>query len=159
MSDLQTPNRSRIMLRAGALICLLAFLVVEWNYPKHSGYEVAPAGPGSASEKTPPYSSTAPTGTLGPTLAADEFDDPDARQAYQVAAKIEPLLYQLPCYCHCDRTDGHKNLLACFRSYHGANCLTCQREAVFAYDQFQNGKAAPEIRRSIIHGDWRDSHQ
>ena len=50
-----------------------------------------------------------------------------------IAAREHPaLLAQLHCYCGCDRTDGHKNLLDCFRDNHGGHCAICTGEALEA---------------------------
>ncbi len=62
------------------------------------------------------------------TLDPKQFTGP-VREAYQVAQDNPDLLAQLHCYCGCDRTDGHKNLLDCYRSHHGASCAICTGEA------------------------------
>ena len=36
------------------------------------------------------------------------------RRAYEAAAKVPRALYQLPCYCFCDRSAGHQSLHSCF---------------------------------------------
>lgn len=43
-----------------------------------------------------------------------------AAQAYQVAHEIPQVLQRLPCYCGCDKTAGHRNLLDCFFDDHGS---------------------------------------
>jgi len=48
------------------------------------------------------------------------FTEPIVQNAYAVAAKIKNILYQQPCYCHCDRSHGHTSLLDCFASKHGS---------------------------------------
>jgi hypothetical protein len=62
--------------------------------------------------------------TLDPLL----FQGP-VREAYRIAEQDPALLAQLHCYCGCDRTDGHQNLLDCFRDRHGATCSICVEEA------------------------------
>ena len=45
----------------------------------------------------------------------------EVREAYKVAQENPDLLAQLHCYCGCDRINGHKNLLDCYRSRHAAS--------------------------------------
>lgn len=74
--------------------------------------------------------------------------------AYEVAQKIPAVLYQMPCYCYCDRI-GHNSLRSCFESAHGAHCATCMKEAFFAYFQTRRGKTPKQIREGIIKGEWQ----
>src|SRR6185312_7968168 len=150
----QPPRLSVVVVRAGALICVILVLIM-WLSDRHQLQNRGNRGLSSDDANVPAYSRTAPTGPLPATIPAGQFDDPDARQAYAAAAKVKTVLAQLPCYCYCDRTNRHKNLLDCFRSYHAAGCLVCQREAKYAYQQFRNGKTIAEIRQAIIHGDWK----
>ncbi len=73
--------------------------------------------------------------------------------AYDVAQKIPGVLYQLPCYCHCDRI-GHNSLRSCFESAHAAHCATCMKEAYYAYFETRKGKTPAQIRKGIINGDF-----
>jgi Protein of unknown function with PCYCGC motif len=75
-------------------------------------------------------------------------------RAYEVADKIPNVLYQLPCYCHCDRSIGHTSLHSCFESIHGANCDICMKEAFYAYQMTKQKKTAAQIREGIIRGEW-----
>jgi hypothetical protein len=77
------------------------------------------------------------------------------QNAYAVAAKIKKVLYQQPCYCHCDRSQGHKSLLDCFASRHGSGCGTCIYEDFYAFEQSGKGKTAAQIRAAIIKGEWQ----
>ena len=54
--------------------------------------------------------------TLSPAL----FTDQAAREAYQAARDVPEVLEQLPCYCGCMQTHGHKNNLFCFMDEHGS---------------------------------------
>jgi len=99
---------------------------------------------------TPAYHKDAPKGPLPKTLNPDMFDDPIAKNVYAMAAKIKAVLYQQPCYCHCDRSENHGSLLDCFVSNHGATCDMCQQEAIFAYNETKKGKSAVEIRKEIM---------
>jgi hypothetical protein len=96
---------------------------------------------------------------LPPILPADQRGAPAFQHdyqdhAYELATKIPNVIYQLPCYCHCDRTVGHKSLHSCFESAHGAHCGTCLKELYFAYTETQKGKTPAQIRAAIIKGDW-----
>ena len=109
----------------------------------------------SRAQDIPAYHSTAPKGALPPVLPAQNFSDPLTKKAYAYAAKIKPVLYQLPCYCHCDQAVGHTSLLSCYRDQHGAECETCKKELFYAYEQNHRGKTAPQIRAGIIRGEWQ----
>src|SRR5262245_42159213 len=75
-------------------------------------------------------------------------------RAYQIAAKIQPILYQMPCYCYCDRM-GHKSLHSCFENTHGAQCATCMKELYYSYSEHKKGRMAKQIRAGIIRGEWK----
>jgi len=42
------------------------------------------------------------------------------REAYQAAADMPQILAGLACYCGCDKSQGHRNLLDCFVDTHGS---------------------------------------
>jgi len=83
------------------------------------------------------------------------FPNPVVQNAYAVAGKIKRILYQEPCYCHCDRSVGHGSLLDCFASKHGSGCNICLYEDLYTYEQSLKGKTATQIRAGIIKGEWR----
>ena len=95
------------------------------------------------------YQMRAPTDAVASseslTLNPDLFQG-ETRAAYQTAQKHPELLAQLDCYCGCEQHEGHKNLLDCFRSNHGATCATCTGEAVTAGQLFENGTPVEQIR-------------
>jgi Protein of unknown function with PCYCGC motif len=72
-----------------------------------------------------------------------------AREAYIVARQNPWLLAQLWCYCGCDRTNGHRCLLDCYRDYHGATCATCAGEALEANQLFSQGSPVEQIREAL----------
>lgn len=82
----------------------------------------------------------------------DQF--PFQSHAYQLAAKIQGVIYQLPCYCYCDRM-GHKSLHSCFENTHGAQCSTCMKELYYAYQMHKRHKTVAQIRKGIIAGEWK----
>jgi hypothetical protein len=106
-------------------------------------------------ESVPAYHAQAPQGQLPATMNPDLFTDPVVQNAYAVAAKIKKALYQQPCYCHCDRSQGHKSLLECFASKHGSGCGTCIYEDFYTFEQLSKGKSAAQIRAAIIKGEWK----
>lgn len=91
---------------------------------------------------------------LPPTLDPSQFPNKDVAMAYRIAGQIPEVLAQLPCYCYCDRM-GHRGLLDCFASKHGADCDICVKEALFAMQEHRKGKTPEQIRAEIVHGDWK----
>jgi len=77
-------------------------------------------------------------------------------ESYNAADKIGDVLYQLPCYCHCDRHGGHTSLRSCFEGKHGAECQLCQAEALYAYSKSREGWSAAQIRDGIIKGEFKN---
>ena len=73
----------------------------------------------------------------------------DVKHAYQVAQHDPALLAQLHCYCGCDKTDGHKNLLDCYRDNHGSHCQICVGEAIEAETLAGQGMPVDKIRDSL----------
>jgi hypothetical protein len=106
-------------------------------------------------QSIPAYHAAPPKETLGPTLDPSQFKDSVVQNSYAMAAKVKNVLYQQPCYCFCDKNNGHHSLFDCFASTHASECNTCMAEGIFAYEQTQKGKSPAKIRAAIIHGDWR----
>ncbi len=109
----------------------------------------------AADDPVPAFHAHAPQGALPATMDPELFTDPVVQNAYAVAARIKKTLYQQPCYCHCDRSQGHTSLLDCFASKHGAGCNICIYEDFYSYEQFRKGKTAVQIRSGIIKGEWK----
>ncbi|HVG32044.1 MAG TPA: CYCXC family (seleno)protein [Pyrinomonadaceae bacterium] len=87
---------------------------------------------------------------LPPTLPPERFFG-QARKAYQVAKEIPQTLAQLPCYCYCDESFGHKSLHSCYESTHSSECAVCVNEALLAYRlQKEQGLNPQQIRERII---------
>jgi uncharacterized protein with PCYCGC motif len=82
------------------------------------------------------------------TLDPQQFQG-NVREAYEVAEKDPALLAQLHCYCGCDKSDGHKNLLDCFRDTHGSTCAICCGEARDAESMASRGMAIEQIRDAL----------
>ena len=110
--------------------------------------------PPNPDEPIPAFHLEAPTDALPPTMEPSLFPAIGVFNAYMVAGRVKKVLYQQPCYCHCDRSQGHGSLLDCFVGRHGAGCDTCIREAFYSYEQTRKGKTPAQIRDGIIHGEW-----
>lgn len=141
----------RILVGAGVCCILLAGFALL--HAQNAAQSTAPAG--TAALDVPAHHQTAPHGPLPATLDPKSFPDPLNQNIYALAAKEKKILYQQPCYCHCDREVGHQSLLDCYVDKHASVCATCKMEAVFAYQESKKGKTAAEIRQEIIGGKWR----
>jgi hypothetical protein len=138
--------RSRFWLTFGiAILCVAGH--AQWTDP---------------AADVPAFHANAPTRTAvePPILHGQQLTGPNFEQAWQVkayqdAAKIPNVLYQLPCYCHCDRAMGHTSLRSCFEGLHGAECDVCAREGIYAYQMTRKGWTAKQIRAGIERGDWK----
>ncbi|HXJ03972.1 MAG TPA: CYCXC family (seleno)protein [Candidatus Acidoferrum sp.] len=124
--------------------------------PQQASSRSAASAPQDATvEPVPAFHSSVPAGQLPATMNPSLFTDPVAQNAYNLAARIKRVLYQQPCYCHCDRSEGHASLLDCFASKHAAACGICEREDFYAYEQAHKGKTGAQIREGIVRGDWQ----
>jgi hypothetical protein len=106
-------------------------------------------------ESVPAFHAQPPEGPLPQTMSPELFADPVIKNAYAAAARVKKTLYQQPCYCYCDRSQGHGSLLDCFASKHGSGCGTCVREALYTYEQSRKGKTPAQIREGIERGEWQ----
>ena len=140
------------ILFAGAL----ALLVLPQQSISSASNLSSTAEPQSATgADVPAFHNEAPAGALPATMSPDNFSDPVVQNAYALAAHVKKVLYQQPCYCHCDRSQGHESLLDCFVSKHGAGCGICVREDLYSYEQTRKGKTPAQIRAGIIQGEWQ----
>ena len=104
----------------------------------------------AATGRVPAYYETAPDVRTLPLTLSPEIFTGNKRLAYQAAKEIPQILAQLPCYCHCDRSESHKSLHSCFESEHGENCGICIGEALMAYNLDKQGVHVGQIRKQII---------
>jgi hypothetical protein len=107
----------------------------------------------------PSYHDTAPHKPQKPLLSGAQLSGPYFTHSYQVivyemAQRVPDVLYQLPCYCRCDRELGHASLRSCFEGTHGATCSVCMREAAYAYQQTKLGRTPAQIRQGIEEGEY-----
>lgn len=144
----------RTTLIASAILSL-ALAGFEIGYVQAHGPSDASQLSAGAGADVPAFHAEPPTGPLPATLDPAQFHDALTKNVYALAAKEKAVLYQQPCYCRCDRHVGHKSLLDCFGDKHGATCDVCKKEAVYSYEQTQQGKAPAEIREAIIEGKWK----
>ena len=83
-------------------------------------------------------------------LAASTFGaDERLVRAYTAARELPEVFDGIYCYCHCKENFGHRSLLTCFESEHGASCDICLGEAAMAADMHQRGASLAEIQRAI----------
>ncbi|HET7871012.1 MAG TPA: CYCXC family (seleno)protein [Terriglobales bacterium] len=88
-------------------------------------------------------------------LAEQGLTHPAQKESYKAAARASAVVYQMPCYCYCDRAHGHTSLRSCFESAHGASCGICMQEALYSYRQSKKGWTAKMIRDGIERGDFK----
>lgn len=75
---------------------------------------------------------------------------------YHFAADHLADFAQIPCYCGCDRTVGHRNLTDCYVTSTGAwdanasGCAVCGNETATAREQLTTGVPIADVRTSII---------
>jgi hypothetical protein len=101
------------------------------------------------------YHKKRPKGALPPILDPERFaDTPYAYVSYSMAERISTLLYQEPCICPCNESEGHQSLRDCYTGEHGRRCGACQSEVIFCYEQHKKGKSPKQIRKALIAKKW-----
>lgn len=84
----------------------------------------------------------------------------DMQNLYKAAAMNKELLENIPCYCGCGESVGHKSNYDCFvYKYkkdnsivwddHGTNCNVCLEIAAKSISKFKEGKSSNEVRKMI----------
>ena len=139
-------SKRRTFIQA-VLLIIFAGIVTQLQGEKNSPYDHV---------KVPAYHDTAPQAELAPILSPDAVSGTLNKNAYSIARKVSSILYQQPCYCYCDRANGHKSLRDCYTGQHATTCTICQRELFYVYEQSQKGKNAAQIRKGIMAADWAD---
>lgn len=107
----------------------------------------------------PAYHASAPQAAMPPVMKGSQLTGAYFQHGYQVtaykmAAGVEKVLWQQPCYCRCDRGMGHQSLHSCFEGTHGAACSTCMKEAAYTYNETKKGRSPAQIRAGIERGEW-----
>jgi hypothetical protein len=113
------------------------------------GVAVLIRGASAADPDDAPHSPTAVTVALAalPTETAE---------MYRYAAGHAEQFTQIPCYCGCDRSLGHRNLEDCFVTAdgswdaHASGCAVCTIEASSAQELIDTGLATGLVRQTII---------
>lgn len=105
--------------------------------------------PAQTQARVPAFQDAKSVGALPPTLQPEQFYGP-TRDAYRVVKEIPETIAQLPCYCHCDKSIGHKSLHSCFQDTHASQCVVCVNEALIAYNMQKSGMSPAQIRERII---------
>jgi hypothetical protein len=133
-------------------VAVLALALVLIAIPERAASRMPQLG---GSEPVPAFHTEVPKGPLPATLDPAQFDNALVQNAYTLAGKAKRVLYQQPCYCHCDRSQGHGSLLDCFAGKHAAECGVCIKEGLYSYEQTKKGKTAAQIRDGIEKGEWQ----
>lgn len=74
---------------------------------------------------------------------------PGALAAYEAARRVPQILDGLYCHCNCSKFEGHRSLLTCFESNHGARCDICMGEAMLAEKLAAENNSLQQIRSAI----------
>jgi hypothetical protein len=75
--------------------------------------------------------------------------NPGAVEAYAAARRAPATLDGVYCHCDCSKHSGHRSLLTCFESDHGAFCDICMGEAMLASTMAARGQSLVDIRAAI----------
>jgi len=142
------------LLIAGIVLLVLGATLMVWNSvpprQQHNHVAATEAPVSSAPARVPAYQSAVSAQNLAPTMTPATFVG-KAREGYEAAKAIPEIIAQLPCYCHCDQSMGHKSLHSCFEDDHASHCAVCIEEALLAYRLQKEEKLTPEqIRQAII---------
>jgi hypothetical protein len=133
-------------LAAAAAFVITAASYAQWSNPADDIPAYHPSAPLKVSALQPILTPAQLTGANGQFAWQ--------AHAYQQAAKVGNVLYQLPCNCRCDRALGHTSLRSCFETMHGTECSTCAQEGFYAYQQTKLGKTPAEIRAGIARHEY-----
>jgi hypothetical protein len=137
----------RKLLTAFALGMLTLVAYAQWSNPSDD-VPAYHAGPPARGASLPPI-------LHGAELTGPSFTLPWQAAVYRDAAKVSNVIYQLPCFCRCDRALGHQSLRSCFEGLHGAECSTCAKEGYYAYTMTLRGKSVQQIREGIMRGEYQ----
>ena len=70
-------------------------------------------------------------------------------EAYEAARRAPQVLDGIYCHCDCSKSIGHRSLLTCFETDHGAYCDICMGEAMMAAKMAGSRNSLKEIRKAI----------
>jgi hypothetical protein len=139
-----------VIIAALAAACGQQAPTVTRTRPSDSQTATNPNTPITQSQaRVPAYMDAKSARSLPPTLLPEQFIGP-AREAYRAAQEIPETIAQLPCYCHCDMSRGHKSLHSCYEDTHASQCAVCVSEALLAHNLQRSGLTPAQIRERII---------
>ena len=127
---MKSTNKQNFIL---GIVAIVVMALIAW---------ISLRGTGESTNETAALKSA---DVLSPTL----FSDEKTRAAYQVAKDIPEVLEQLPCFCGCMTSFGHKNNLFCFKDQHGSGCNICQDIAIDARKMHDQGMPIAQIQDNI----------
>ena len=130
---LKSTNKQNLIL---AIVAIAVLAGIGWIYMRDTRDAVS---------STPESVAALSADVLSPTI----FNDEKTRAAYQVAKEIPEVLEQLPCFCGCMSSFGHKNHLFCFKDQHGSGCDMCQNIALDAKKMRDQGLSIAQIQDTI----------
>ena len=119
------------------------------EHTAHNQQQPSPAATALTKRIPAFFKDAPPLKSLPATLAPDLFSG-ETREAYQIAREIPQTLAQLPCFCYCDYSVGHKSLHSCFEDEHSAGCPLCQDSARMAKVLKDEGLNIEQIREQLI---------
>jgi hypothetical protein len=135
--------------KAFILSMILFVSIAVWITPDPAS--PAQVGPPLRNHGVPVYHDHPPAAPVAETLDPGQFKENRAAfVVYTLAARIKETLYQVPCYCPCNKHLGHESLLDCYTSTHGVGCQTCQREVLFCF--LKRKKDPTWLREQIAKG-------
>lgn len=134
------------LIAGGAAVALLGVLMLQRPQVDGSGGTGAGGEGEVASHHPAPRPGITPVKVLPVSFVPRT---PGAAEAYAAARTAFGTLDGVYCYCDCSKHSGHRSLLTCFESEHGAYCDICMGEAMVASGMSQQGKSLEDIRAAI----------
>ena len=145
-------SEKKIIAAITLIVCLIMALSACDRAENHNAaqQQQPQASPAAVRSLVPAhFTEPQPLDRLKPTLSPDQFTG-KVRKAYQVAKVIPQTLTQLPCFCYCDNTFGHKSLHSCYEDEHAVGCEICKDSALIAGDLKRQGIGDAEIRSRLV---------
>jgi Protein of unknown function with PCYCGC motif len=101
-------------------------------------------------DRVPAYFKKRPDPKDLPPILSPALFTGQTRYVYQLAKEMPETLAQLPCFCYCDYSVGHKSLHSCFEDEHGVGCPLCQESVLMAKELKDDGLNIDQIRDKLI---------
>lgn len=121
----QSSSNFKPLIWRGSLLLITTLLLgacgSSTSQTSNSGHQHADQAAAAPTPRIPAFiSNLAEAGPLPKALDPRQFSDPPVVKAYTYAGQNPEIFAQQPCYCYCDTGEGHKGLLDCFATTHGA---------------------------------------